>query len=163
MEDIELTELTKVLEKYAQEFEAVTKRKLIDNDNVATGDLLRSISARVEMDGYIYTVYLDSLEYLKYLEEGTRPHFPPIAPLMKWVRAKRLPSRDNTGDKRLPSEKQIAFAVAHKIAEEGTEPQDIVAKTQKEVNEKYLPKLEEALTKDVVKWLPIIRIELRFV
>lgn len=44
------------------------------------------------------------------LEEGSRPHFPPIEPLKKWARLR-------LGDE------QIAYAVQRKIAKEGTRAQ----------------------------------------
>ena len=47
------------------------------------------------------------------VELGTRPHFPPIQPLEDWARVKlRVPAGEARG---------VAFAIAHKIAKEGTE------------------------------------------
>jgi hypothetical protein len=52
------------------------------------------------------------LEYAVYVELGTKPHFPPIEPLIDWVRVKFHKSEEEA--------RGIAFLVARKIAERGT-------------------------------------------
>lgn len=53
-----------------------------------------------------------SLNYAVPVELGTRPHFPPIAAIMDWVKVKF----GVTG----PAGERIAFAIARKIAKRGT-------------------------------------------
>ena len=84
---------------------------------VASGVLLNSISYEVSRAATQSSVVIFSQppggDYASYVETGTGPHFPPIAPLMLWV-SKRLGVRD---------EKQalsIAFAIAKTIARRGT-------------------------------------------
>lgn len=50
------------------------------------------------------------LPYLVYVEEGTRPHTPPIAPLKRWARA-------------VLGREDAAYAVRNKIRRRGTRPQ----------------------------------------
>lgn len=59
-------------------------------------------------------VYGSVLNYAVPVELGTRPHRPPIAPLIDWVKAK-FGSTDSEA-------RGKAFAVAKKIAKRGTQP-----------------------------------------
>jgi len=159
---IQLIEVRKVLTEYRMRFEELIKRKIMDKDKIASGNLLASINTTVEIDGNVYTVYLNSLKYLKFLETGTKPHWPPSEPILQWVKDKRLPTRELTGDKSLPTEKQLAYFVRRKISKEGTEKNFIIAETIEELNEIYLPRLEEALAIDIFNAIPIIKVSLRF-
>lgn len=161
--DIDLTPLTDVVKEYAVEFERITKRKLVEKDKVASGALVASIKTRVEFNGSIYTVWLDSKNYLKYVEYDTKPHFPPPDAMLKWVREKKqIATREKTGNKTLPTEKQVAFLVGRKISQEGTKGVKVITDTLEELNAIYLKKMEDALYQSVTQSLPYIHIELRF-
>ena len=162
-QDIRLIEVARVLSEYAKRFEEITKRKIQDKDKIASGKLLASISTKVELNGAIYTVYLNSLKYLEYIEYGRKPgKWPPSKPILQWVRDKRLPTAEYTGNKSLPTEKQLAFLVQRKIGTEGIKATPLVAETEEELNAIYIPRLEEALREDIINALPIIRIQLNF-
>ncbi|HWR17122.1 MAG TPA: hypothetical protein VN577_19995 [Terriglobales bacterium] len=67
-------------------------------------------------------------KYVLPVETGTRPHFPPITPLMLWVKQKF-----GVGDEQ--AARSIAFAVAQKIAKRGTKGAFMFQKaTEKLVN-----------------------------
>lgn len=56
-----------------------------------------------------------NLQYAKPIEYGSRPHFPPLAPIELWVRRKlRVPAN---------RVRSVAFLVARKIARHGTPAQ----------------------------------------
>ena len=160
--EIQLIEVRKVLTEYKTKFEELIKTKIQKKDKIASGNLLASISTKIEVDGSVYTVILNSLDYLKYLETGTKPHWPPSEPILKWVKDKRLPTRELTGDKSLPTEKQLAYLVRRKISKEGTEKNFIIAETIEELNEIYLKRLQEALAIDIFNAIPLIKVSLRF-
>ena len=160
--EIQLIEVRKVLTEYKTKFEELVKTKIQKKDKIASGNLLASISTKIEVDGSVYTVILNSLDYLKYLETGTKPHWPPSEPILKWVKDKRLPTRELTGDKSLPTEKQLAYLVRRKISKEGTEKNFIIAETIEELNEIYLKRLQEALAIDIFNAIPLIKVSLRF-
>lgn len=159
---IDLIEVGNVLTLYKTRLEELVKRKIEQKDKIASGKLLASISTRVELDGVQYIVYLDSLKYLKFLETGTKPHWPPTEPILQWVRDKKLPTREYTGSKSLPTEKQVAYLVRKKISEEGTSPNFILAETVEELNAEFMPLLLEALKTDIINSLPVIQLQLRF-
>lgn len=153
--EISLIEVGRVLSEYAKRYEELIKRKIQDEDMIATGKLLASISTEVIVDGVIYKVVLNSLEYIKYLESGTKPHYPPQEPIIKWIRAKKLPTKDYCGGD-LPTEKQLAFLIQRKIGLFGTEARPIMANTANELNEQYIPRIMEALQIDIQRSLPNI-------
>lgn len=153
--EISLVEVGRVLSDYTKRFEELIKRKIQDEDMVATGNLLASISTEVVLNGVIYKVILNSLDYIRYLESGTKPHFPPEEPIIKWIRARKLPTRETCGGN-LPSEKQLSFLVRRKIGLEGTQARPIIATTTKELNEQFMPRLLEALKTDIINAIPSI-------
>lgn len=55
------------------------------------------------------------LNYAVPVELGTKPHFPPLAPLRDWVEKKLGVSKSQS--------RSVAFLVARKIAAKGTKPQ----------------------------------------
>lgn len=163
MEDIELNNVKMVLDEYALKFQEFIKRKIVDKDKKASGSLLASISMSIEVFGERYTVYLHSKDYLKYIENGRGPgKFPPPDKILQWVKDKKLPTKESTGDKSLPSEKSLAYLVGRKISLYGTKPTPLVAETEEELNEIYMEKLEDALILDIQNSLSIVNIQIRF-
>jgi len=55
------------------------------------------------------------LSYAVPVELGTKPHFPPLAPLRDWAEKKLGVSKSQS--------RSVAFAIARKIAAKGTQPQ----------------------------------------
>ena len=153
--EISLVEVGRVLSDYTKRFEELIKRKIQDEDMVATGNLLASISTEVVLNGVIYKVILNSLDYIRYLESGTKPHYPPQEPIIKWIRAKKFPTKDYCGGS-LPTEKQLAYLIQRKIGLEGTKARPIIATTVKELNEQFMPRLLEALKQDIYNSIPTI-------
>jgi len=94
--------------------------------------------------------------HAEYLEYGTRPHWPPIQPIVDWCHrvlnlpyatkkadrtrgfraGKRLVFSEASGAKEGTAE-QVGFLIARKIAEKGTEPQSYLRKSLEEVIFKY--------------------------
>lgn len=52
-----------------------------------------------------------------FMEYGTRPHFPPTKPLMLWAMRKGIAADEQEA-------KGVAFAIARKIAKDGTAPRN---------------------------------------
>lgn len=157
--EIEFNNLTNILTLYKQRLEEILKRKLVENDNVATGNLLASINTKLEINDSVYEVWLNTLDYLKYIENGRKPgKWPPSEPILKWIRSKRLPTEESTGDKSLPTEKQLTYLVQRKIGTEGIQPKPNYAETIEELNEEYLPLIENALREDFIANIILIEI-----
>lgn len=155
-QELETFELQVVLQEYADEVVKVYKSNLIKSDRLATEKLLNSVSSHIDVNGTKYEVFIDLLKYWEYVEWDTKPHFPPLEPLMTWIRVKPvIPRPDEKG--KIPTEKQLAFLIGRKISQEGTQGSYDLTNALEEVNRRYKPKLERALI-DIVgtgfnKWL----------
>ena len=52
--EIQLIEVRKVLTEYKTKFEELIKTKIQEKDKIASGNLLASISTKIEVDGSVY-------------------------------------------------------------------------------------------------------------
>ena len=156
MEDIiNWTNLKAALDAYAAEVEEILKEKITIGDHIASHKLINNLEYQVDMGGGTVSVSLSFEDYLKYLDLGTKPHFPPIGNgqdgtgILSWVRAKNLVRNAKTYDGKLPTEKQLAFLIARKISEVGTQATHILSNTIDEVNAKYEVIIGEAIERDL--------------
>jgi len=97
------------------------------------GDLKGSINTKVDQDGS--TVQMEvgpDAEHAPYVQFGTRPHWPPIAPLKAWARRK-------VGDA------GFGYYVQKKIAREGTDPQDFLTGPGRKLAKETPGRLEDAI------------------
>jgi hypothetical protein len=140
------------LNEYAQKAKELYKRKLTDKEINASYKLLNSVETVVRRndDEFIVTINLE--DYWYYVENGRGPgKFPPIDKILEWIRVKPvIPYTDSRG--RLPTEEQLAFLIARKIANEGTEGRKVLFETVDELNRHYLPLLQKALDDDFARF-----------
>ena len=66
-------------------------------------------------------------EHWKYLENGTRTHFPPINAIEQWITVKRIVPRPYNG--KVPTTRQLAFLIARGISKNGTKPTKLLQTT----------------------------------
>ena len=140
------------LDEYAKEAEALYKRKLTDKGINASYTLLNSVETTAKRNDDVFTVSISLEDYWYYVENGRKPgKFPPINKILEWIRVKPvIPYSDSRG--RLPTEEQLAFLIARKIAEQGTEPRRVLYETITELNNHYLPLLQQALDRDFARF-----------
>lgn len=122
-------EVEKLTERIALILERETKDVLSKNDKIATADLYKSIRSKVVKFawGYIIRVF-SGVNYAQFVYDGTKPHFPPINKIAKWIRIKGLAGRYSVKTKRRLGGKQekfdedtaLAWAIAIKISRKGT-------------------------------------------
>ena len=143
-----LSEFLATLDEYAEKAKELYKRKLTDKGINASYKLLNSVETTVKRNDDEFTVTINLEDYWIYVENGRGPgKFPPIDKILEWIRIKPvIPYSDSRG--RLPTEEQLAFLIARKIAEQGTEPKHVLYETVDELNRYYLPKLQQALDRD---------------
>ena len=138
-----------VLEEYKREFESLYKSKL--EERRASGSLIKSIKTKYEVNGSVYEVSVDLENWWYWLEHGRKPTSKgkhcPIEPIISWIRVKGIVPREVNG--KLPTEKQLAYAIRHKIDNEGYTGGQYMQQTLDEINGKYTKLLQEALTKCV--------------
>lgn len=94
--------------------------KLVKNGHPTQENTLAStVTSEVIVKGTTYQVVLNLQEYWKYVEEGTRPHWPPKNAILHWIAVKPvIPRPDEKG--RIPSPQSLAFLISRKIAKKGT-------------------------------------------
>lgn len=122
--------------------------------------LTDTITTQVEVDGKKFTASLNMNFYWKYLEEGTKAHWPPLSAIQKWVSVKPLiPRPDDYG--RIPTPKQLAFLIARAMAGEspnqaklknpqgGTTGTHGFETTRDAVLPMYIERIEQALSEDI--------------
>lgn len=151
--DKDLEPFYKVVEDYLAEVESVYKGKL--EDRKATGNLINSISTRYVLNGNELTCTIELEHYYYWLEHGRKPtsngKHCPIEPIITWVKAKGIIPQERNG--KLPTETQLAYAIRTKIDREGYEGGNYLQATLDEVNKKYEPLMQEALTQCVMEYI----------
>ena len=88
MELLELTELQKVLEDFATDSRDRYKDVLANNDHIASRKLVDSVKTQVVVGDNSYEVTMTLQDYWKYVENDTKPHFPPRDAILKWIEVK---------------------------------------------------------------------------
>ena len=147
---IRLDALEAVLYEYGEEVARYYRENLDRDDRYASGELVRSVEARVAINGTAYQVQLRLADYWKYVEWDTTPHWPPPGALLKWIEIKPvIPRPDEKGH--IPTPKQLAYLIGRKISEEGTTGSHTLRNTLEEVNERYLERMKQALAEDLGK------------
>lgn len=137
----------KVLQEYAKEAERLYKEKLIKDDKVASKKLLNSIHCTIQSGNNNVTVVMHLEDYWKYIENGRgKGKFPPVDKILEWIKIKPVKPQKKNG--KLPTEKQLAYLIGRKIAREGWKGGKQLATTIKELNDIYLPRLQDALKED---------------
>ena len=135
------------LDSLMNEFQYAYASNLIEQNHTATGNLALNQKHYFVFDGRYYRIYLQLEDYWKYLEYGTKPHFPPVEKSAEWIRIKPVLPRPNAKGK-LPTQKQLAFLIARSISIKGTKPTHTLQQT---IDEFQLSKKVKKLFIDAVK------------
>lgn len=157
--------LMAVLQDFAKDVLAGYRETLERNGHKATGNLIDHAETRIEVNGSHYIVWLDNLEdYWKYIEYGTKAHWPPKDAILNWIKIKRiLPSPDENG--KIPTQESLAFLIQRSIAGKspnqaflrnpngGTIGTDDFEKTREVVIAYYTERLQEALHRDCLNYI----------
>ena len=155
MELINLNNVMETLEQYAQEVRNKYQDNLIQDDKIASGNLLNSVEYQVVQNGMVYEVQLRLQDYWKYVEYGTKPHFPPVNKILEWIRVKPvIPRPNDKGD--IPTPQQLAFLIARGISKHGTGGSEALEEALLDINAKYKDKLVIALHQDMETIMKVI-------
>ena len=114
----------------------------------ASGNLVNSAKVTVDYDGRYFNIYFEIQDYWKYVENGTKPHWPPISAIEEWVKVKKLVPTSVNG--RVPSTKQLAYLIARKISEVGTKGTESLSETL-DASDEILNKMVDYITDQMDK------------
>lgn len=160
MELIDLSELQKVLQDLANDIRDNYKEHLQFNDRytekgVPSGysqRLIDSVKTQVVVGDNAYEVTMTLNDYWKYVEDDTRPHFPPVNKLLEWVNIKPvLPRPDRNG--RIPSPQSLAFLIGRAISRHGTKGSHDLQQVKDGVIPFYKEKIAAALGHDMENYI----------
>ena len=141
-----------VLHEYAETVRDLYKEKLVEADRLASEDLYNSIEAQVVVNGTEYLVQVRALDYWKYVEWDTKPHWPPVQSLLRWIRVKPVLPRSGGS---VPRPEQLAYLIGRKIAREGTTGSHDLALASTETNRRFRDDINEALAQDAQQFVTV--------
>lgn len=141
-----------VLHEYAETVRDLYKEKLVEADRLASEDLYNSIEAQVVVNGTEYLVQIRALDYWKYVEWDTKPHWPPVQSLLRWIRVKPVLPRSGGS---VPRPEQLAYLIGRKIAREGTTGSHDLALASTETNRRFRDAITEALAQDAQQFVTV--------
>lgn len=146
---IDLPHVQAVMEEMAIAIRNEYQDNLIRNDRIASGDLLNNIEYEVTRGDFTYTIYVKMRDYWYYVENGRKAgKWPPIQNILDWIKIKPVLPRPNAEGK-LPTPQQLAFLIARKIGEEGTEGTQDLRKATDTIWDTFEDRLYEAIDADV--------------
>lgn len=143
MTDLDLVDIRKLAEEFAEAY----KQAIIDSGHSASGQLVRSIQPVVKYENDQVILTITGEDYAVYLENGTKPHFPPVSKILEWIRVKPVLPRPING--KMPTAPQLAYLIGRKISRVGTKPTHLMANTanQMQLSSRLAEEISKALTK----------------
>ena len=152
---IDFPKTSEVLERYGREFIELYKLNLANSGRTASGGLVDSLRYNVVLDNTTFAVDITLRDYWKYIEDGTRPHWPPVSAIRQWIDIKPvIPRPFDNGE--LPSPDQLAFLIARKISNEGTRGINDFERANNELFEQMQMSIAEAVTEDLERQVELI-------
>lgn len=154
-----------MLGQLAEDVKAGYLDQLAKHDRHASGNLMSTVRTEVQCNGTTYEVSLWLQDYWKYVEEDTRPHWPPTDEILKWIAIKPIIPRPDKKTGRIPTPKQLAFLIRRAIAGESPNQEDLknpnggttgthdLQKTLDAVIPMWEDRLKAALQRDCIQYI----------
>ena len=145
-EPIKIIGVTEVCNQIAD----IYRKKMDAADYNKQGELY-NFKWTTEWKDNLFEVYFELPSYFPFAEYGRRPgKMPPVNKILQWIEFKHLVPRSNNG--RVPTTKQMAFAISKHIALHGTEGKHLFEKTLDDPNlDNLADKLVELITAEFEK------------
>lgn len=149
----DLNELLQVLMDLANEIEENYKQKLVESGHYTTDyALLDSIKTQVVNNDTGYEITMTLNDYWKWVENDTKPHFPPVDKIREWIQIKPIIPRPNALGRK-PTENQLAYLIGRKIYNEGTTGTHDLERTKDAVIPMYRERIAKALGHDMENYI----------
>ena len=126
-------------------------RKKMDAADYNKQGELYNFKWTTEWKDNLFEVYFELPLYFHFAENGRRPgKMPPVNKILQWIEFKHLVPRSNNG--RVPTTKQLAFAISKHISLHGTEGKHLFEKTLDDPSlDNLADKLVELITAEFEK------------
>ena len=173
-----------VLREMAESMRNLMRDKLDRNGTNASKELTNSINYILDIGGSYLDVSIELADYWKYVENGTKPHWPPIDKIEKWIKVKpvvpqvmpityywyvngRKKGAPKTIKKsrtvqRIPSVRELAFLISRKISRVGTEAQPFFWNSVEEAVADFEERIEAALSQDIEAQIDAVIAHIQF-
>lgn len=153
------TNLQNALNLFINEFIATYRQFLIRDNKKASGNLINSLKPlTIQFSNNKMECKISIASYWKYVEWGRKPgKFPPIDNILSWIKIKPVLPRPMNGLKP-PTESQLAFLIARKIARDGIQPGNQYTEALDIVWNKNKANISNAISKDLEKIVELIKI-----
>lgn len=128
----------------------IYRKKMDATDYNKQGELY-NFKWTTEWKDNLFEVYFELPQYFQFAEYGRRPgKMPPVNKILQWIEFKHLVPRSNNG--RVPTTRQLAFAISKHIALHGTQGKHLFEKTLDDPNlDNLADKLVELITAEFEK------------
>lgn len=152
---MEWTNTERVLEEFGAYFRNLLQDRIIEEDMIASGELLNDLDYVIDAGENQWTVSVKIKDYFRYIDEGTAPagdHKNPgwkaYPHIKRWIEIKPvLPEVDSAG--KTPSVDTLAFLITRSMKENGIEPREVWEPTVKEAVDEWEQKLGDAILEDI--------------
>lgn len=152
---MEWTNTMKALEEFGAYFRNLLQDRIIEEDMIASGELLNDLDYIIDTGENEWTVSVKIKDYFKYLDEGTKGPYKgsPGSTTLRdairnWVTVKPVyPEVDSAG--KTPTVDQLVFLITRKIARDGIEGREVWEPTVQEAIDKYEERIGDAILEDL--------------
>lgn len=152
--------LERVLREFGNAIEEYMRERLTGNKTNASESLLHSIKHIVTKDGQDYEVSISLEEYWKYVENGTKPHWPPRQAIVSWILVKPVIPEERNG--KLPTIEQLGYLIRRKISEKGTKPQPFFWNSVEQAMREFEEAISAAIETDIDEGVETLLLSLQF-
>ena len=104
-------EITNEIREFVDLFADLYREQLADHNS--SGEL-SMFKTKIKVQNNHFLLQFELPKYWEYLENGTKPHFPPINEIESWIRIKPIIPDSQNG--KIPTTKQLAFMIQSSIA-----------------------------------------------
>lgn len=141
-------EINSEIESICRDILEVYKQNIKDSGHEASGELANTAKYRIAWNGKWFELSFVLQDYWKWLENGTKPHFPPIDAIERWITVKRIIPSTNNG--KVPSTRQLAYMIARGISIHGTKATKLLQKSIDE-SDNLISQLVDAIISQMEK------------
>ena len=154
---LSFTNLQIALNSFIEDFINTYKGLLIRDNKKASGNLISSLKlVSIEFTNNKLAASISLAAYWKYVEYGRRPgKFPPINNILNWIKIKPVIPRPMNGLKP-PTEPQLAFLIARKIARDGIKAGNQFTEALKLTWTKWEQTISDAISKDLNEAIDLV-------
>lgn len=108
-------EITNEIREFVDLFADLYREQLTDHNSSGK---LSMFKTKIKVQNNHFLLQFELPKYWEYLENGTKPHFPPVNKIEEWIRIKPIIPDSRNG--KVPTTKQLAFMIARSISQKGT-------------------------------------------